>query len=170
MAVTRYKVGALEVGSVEQAFTTEVPLDAPNVFFNASGFVADNISDAIVEAKATAAAASRYVINAAFDGSAGSGRWLEFAANVPSNTSPFIVPETSILVALSLVGASATQTATATVFKNGAVVQTVALIAAKKNRVTGLNITLAPLDELSIQVTAGTVSKPLINLFIRTST
>ncbi len=54
MAIIRYKVSALEIAGVEQAYRKQIPLDADNVFFENVDFDADNAQDAIVEAKNTA--------------------------------------------------------------------------------------------------------------------
>lgn len=51
MTITRYKVGAYEIATVEQPFVTEVPLDSTNVFFTTNTLnVADNTQDAIINA------------------------------------------------------------------------------------------------------------------------
>lgn len=133
-----------------------------------NGFVADNAQTAIEEAYALGAATSRGPTICGFDGSASTGRWLEFYSNNPSNNSPFIVAEASQLIALSIVTASATSTATATIFKNGVALTTISLTAQKKNAVSGLTNLFNPLDEISVQITAGSISRPVVYIFIRT--
>lgn len=170
MPVIRYKVAALEIAAVEQPFATEVPMDAANVYFAPTVDIAsDNVQDAIIEARAEAAATSRYTVQLAMSGTSGSGKWLECYPAISSNTSPFIIPEISQLVALTLATGTITTATTITVFKNGVAVTTISLASSKKARVVGLAISLIALDEISIQVTSGSSSNPLLNIFIKTT-
>lgn len=111
--------------------------------------------------------ASRGAIGCGFDGSASTGRWLEFFSNNPSNNSPFVVPEPSILRAIS---ASSTSNATCviTVFKNGISVATLTFTASQVARDKTLNVSLTDLDEISIQVTSGSISRPTFFMFAQT--
>lgn len=132
-----------------------------------NGFTATETQAAIEEAKLVASNASRGPTVCGFDGNASNGRWLEFYSNNPSNNNPFIVSEPSELVALS-VSASANATGTVTVFKNGISLTTISLSAARKNRIKGLALSLTDLDEISVQITSGSISRPNVYLFIRT--
>lgn len=133
-----------------------------------NGFTSEDVQTAIEEAYALGANASRGPTICGFDGSASTGRWLEFYSNNPSNNSPFIIAEPSELIALSIVTANASATGTATIFKNGVALQTISLTAQKKNAVNGLAHLFATLDEISVQITAGSVSRPVVYIFIRT--
>lgn len=132
-----------------------------------NGFTSDNAQSAIEEAKQTAANASRGPTICGFDGNGSSGRWLEFFSNNPSNNNPFIIAENNQLIAVSL-SSSANSTGTITIYKNGVSVQTISLSASQKNAISGLLINFSPLDELSAQVTSGSISRPTLFLFLRT--
>jgi hypothetical protein len=132
-----------------------------------NGFVADDVQGAIEESTGLAADASRGPTICGFDGNASVGRYLEFFTNNPSNNSPFILAEPAQLAAVSI-SASANSTGTITIFKNGVVLQTISLVAAKKARVKSLNLNFTDLDEISAEVTSGSISRPTLFLFIRT--
>jgi hypothetical protein len=42
------------------------------------------------------------------------------------------------------------------------------LSASRKNAISGLLIGFAPLDEISVQVTSGSITRPTVFMFIRT--
>lgn len=132
-----------------------------------NGFVSTEAQSAIEEAKSVAASASRGPTTCGFDGNAGTGRWLEFYSNNPSNNNPFIVAEPAEIVSLS-VSAAANSTGTVTIFRNGVSLQTISLSANRKARVKSLAHALTDLDELSVQITSGSISRPVVYLFIRT--
>lgn len=132
-----------------------------------NGFTANETQTAIEEGTQNAANASRGPTICGFDGSASTGRWLEFFSNNPSNNNPFVLAEPAQLIALS-VSASANSTGTVTVYKNGVSVQTISLTANRKNRVKDLAINFTDLDEISAQVTSGSITRPTLFLFIRT--
>ena len=64
--------------------------------------------------------------------------------------------------------ASANSTGTVSVYNNGVSIQTLSLAASKKARVKGLSYVFADLDEISVKVSAGSVSRPTVFLFLRT--
>lgn len=132
-----------------------------------AGVTADEVQTALEQIYNLAKNASRGAIGCGFDGTASTGRWLEFFANNPSNNSPFVVPEPSILRAIS---ASSTSNATCviTVFKNGVSVATLNFSASQVARDKTLNISVTDLDEISIQVTSGSISRPTFFMFIQT--
>lgn len=132
-----------------------------------SGVTADEVQTALEQIYNLAKNASRGAIGCGFDGSASSGRWLEFFANNPSNNSPFVVPEPSILRAISA-SSTANSTCVITVFKNGVSVATLTFTAAQVARDKTLNISLTDLDEISIQVTSGSISRPTFFMFVQT--
>lgn len=141
---------------------SEVPYDN-----SSSGLTADDTQGAIDEAYASAANASRGPTICGFDGTASSGRYLEFYANNPSNNNPFVVAEPVQLIALSI-SASSNSTGTVTVYKNGVSVTTLSLSAARTNRVKNLAINYTDLDEISASVTSGSISRPTLFLFLKT--
>lgn len=131
-------------------------------------FVSDDAQDAIEEARDVASSASRGPTVCGFDGNANVGRWLEFYSNNPSNNNPFIVAEASELVAVSIVTSSSSTTGTVTIYLNSSPIQTISLAAQKKNSIKGLAHLFTDLDELSVQVTSGSIQRPNIFMFIRT--
>lgn len=143
---------------------------ARQIFFDNStnGFTSTEAQSAIEEAASTGASASRGPTIAAFDGTGSTGRWLEFYNNNPSNTNPFIVAESSELIAVSIVTSAASATGTVAIYKNGSSIQTISLAAQKKNAISGLAYGFVSLDELSLQVTSGSIARPQVYLFIRT--
>lgn len=132
-----------------------------------NGFTATEAQSAIEEAYSLGAETSRGPTIAGFDGTASSGRWLEFFANNPSNNSPFIVAEDSRIIAVSI-SASSNSTGTVTIYKNGSSVTTLSLSASRKNAASALSIDFTSLDELSLRVTSGSISRPTVFVFIRT--
>lgn len=142
---------------------------ASEVYFDNStnGFTSQESQAAIEEAKQAAANASRGPTICGFDGTASVGRWLEFFSNNPSNNNPFILAEPAQLIAVSL-SASANSTGTVTIYKNGVAVQTISLSASRVSRVKGLAINFTDLDGISAQVTSGSITRPVLFVFIRT--
>ena len=129
-----------------------------------NGFGAENVQTAIEEIGSS----SRGPTTCSFDGTASSGRWLEFSANNPSNTVPFILAENCELIAVSIVTSASSATGNVRIYKNGVSAQNITLTAQKKNAISGLSISFAALDEISVQVTSGSISRPAVYLFIRT--
>lgn len=132
------------------------------------GFTATDVETAIYEAANLGADASRGGVIGSFDGTASTGRWLEFSANNPSDLNPFIIAEPGQIRSISLVTSAVSATGTVTIFKNGVSIETIALAAAKKSAKTSLFLGLASLDELSMQVTSGSIARPQVTLFIQT--
>lgn len=138
-------------------------------FDNATnGFTSEEVQAAIEEAYQAAANASRGPTVCGFDGTASSGRWLEFYANNPSDDNPFIVAEPAELIAVSIVTAATSATGTVSIFRNGISIQTISLAASKKNAISGLAHSLNTLDEISVKVTSGSIKRPTVYIFIRT--
>lgn len=159
-------------------FTTPVALSTPfepnrNPQYNGnagpSGLSSTEVQSAIEEARATApGTASRFVVFGGFDGTATTGRWLEIVANVASNVSGFVIAEPSILKAISIATENNSTTSVG-IYKNGVLLTTISLSAAQKGRVSGLNFSLAELDELSMKVESGSSGKPIVGLFVQTA-
>lgn len=133
-----------------------------------NGFSATDAQSAIEEAKQLGANASRGPTICGFDGTGSVGRWLEFFANNPSNNNPFILAENAELIAVSI-SSSSNSTGTVSIFKNGSSIQTISLSASKKAAVSSLSHPLIALDELSLRVTSGSISRPTVFMFIRTT-
>lgn len=151
-----------QIGMSKGSVAKGIPFDNRNNEFDST-----TVQGAIEEARELAANASRGPTVCGFDGNASSGRWLEFFSNNPSNNNPFIVAEDNQLIALSI-SSAANSTGTVTVYKNGVSVQTISLTASRKNSINGLLINYSVLDEISVQVTSGNISRPTLFLFLRT--
>lgn len=159
-------------------FTTPVALSTPfepnrNPIWNGSagpsGITSQNVQDAIEEVKSFAESTSRFVVSPGFDGTASSGRYLEFSSNVDSNLSGFVMPRAGLIKELSLAVVS-NATTTIEIRKWNGVTETVltsiSLAAQRKNKVTGLNVVLAADDELRVRVLSGSSSRPVMFIFL----
>lgn len=104
-------------------------------------------------------------LNFGYNGTANANRWLEVIGNNPSNGTPFIIAGSKAIRAFS-VGTDINSTATVTLFKNGVAIDSISLAAVKKNTKLNLNIILIDKDELSAQVTSGTISRPIFTLWL----
>lgn len=137
-------------------------------FDNATnGFVSTEAQSAIEEARNEGQDASRGPTITSFDGSASTGRWLEFAANNPSDGNPYVVAEPGQIRAISI-SASTNSTGTVQIKKNGSNVTSISLSASRYASVVGLSVGLANLDLLSAQVSSGSISRPTVFIFIQT--
>lgn len=134
---------------------------------NAVGFSSLTVQEAIIEAKNEAlGSASRFNLCFAWDGSAGTSRWLEQFKGAPSNNSPFVCAEPMRVKTLSI-AVETNATSTVGLFKNGVLLTSISLSAARIATISGLNFTLNVGDSLSARPTAGTVSKPVFNIGIQ---
>lgn len=131
----------------------------------ANGFVSKTTQEAIEEARSTAEGKMRYLNSCGFDGSATSGRYLEYNSNVDSNQTGFVIAIPSKLKELSI-GAVSNATVTFTVYKwNGTAetsLTTISLAGTRTGRVIGLDIALVALDEIRIKCTSGSCSRPIV--------
>lgn len=131
-----------------------------------NGYMSINVQDAIEESQTTAVEKARYTLLSAYNATANTGRWLEWFQSVPTNTNPYYPPRRSILTSLSL-SVDGNATTTITIYKNNISVTTISLTAQSSATVPILNVPYEPTDYLSIQVTAGTCSRPSLFLFFQ---
>jgi hypothetical protein len=102
-----------------------------------------------------------------FDGSATSGRWLETSTNIASNLTPYTFPGSKTIRAIAFGGViPTTYTATATIFKNGVSLDTITLTAQNRNTKLNLSHSLVNLDYINVQVTSGSVTRPVVTLWL----
>ena len=152
-------------------FTSPVAFSVP--FDNAAnGFVAQDVQTAIEEAKGAAFENDRYPMLATYTGNANVGRYLETFPSLAMNNAPFIFPENSKIVTVSL-GSVAATTGTVGFFKLTDLVTPVAsfsLTAQSRALFTLQNVPFNALEELAIRVTAGSFNKPFLHIWINTST
>lgn len=133
-----------------------------------SGISSDNAQDAIEEVKGFAESIARFVISPGFDGTASSGRYLEFSSNVNSNNSGFVIPRAGAIKELSLAATSNATTVIEVRKWNGSVetvLTSISLTAQRTNYLTGLNVVLAAGDELRVRVLSGSSSRPVMFIF-----
>lgn len=131
-----------------------------------NGFVANNIQEAIEEARSSSASKSRFAVSAGFDGTASTGRWLEFNSNVDSNQSGFVLARSSKLREIS-VALNTTGTVTFQIRKkDNTVLTSVSLSAERTKTVTGLSVALAANLEIMVYTSAGSGARPIVWLFV----
>jgi hypothetical protein len=146
-------------------FQSPVAITVP--FDNATnGFTADEVQSAIEEARNTAEGKARFIAVYGFDGVASTGRWLELHQNVGSDVTGYVAPLDIKLENLSASCASST-TVTFTVYKNISTSVATLTITSNRKGYTAVNVTIAPLDEISVKVTSGSCSKPGFSVHMR---
>lgn len=131
-----------------------------------NGYISTNAQDAIEESKAIAVRTARYCVIGAYESTANTGRWLEFSRGNSSNTSPLIIVGIQRFEEITLVTADTASTASVTLYRNLTPLLVISLNA-QKVAVVESDVILNDLDQLSLQVTAGTISKPQVQLFLR---
>lgn len=109
----------------------------------------------------------RAILLAGYNGNAGNNKYLEYFSSVASDTSPWIASESGRIKSLSL-SARTTTTCTISLFVNAVSVTTISLSSSQSAVVGSLNISYLTLDELSCQVTSGSISDPLFSTKLET--
>lgn len=143
---------------------------AQSIPFNntSNGFTATNVQEAIEEGSNNISSKARFLASCGFDGNAAVGRFLEFNSNVDSNQSGFVLPRQAYLKEVSLV-VQANATCTWTIRRQTptpiTTITTISLAAARKNYVTGLNLLSNAGDEISVTLTSGSCSRPIVFLW-----
>jgi hypothetical protein len=105
-----------------------------------------------------------------YGGNANVGRYLQIFPGEGSDTAPYLVPTSSILIGLTL-GSAASTTSTVGVFKTTDLVNPIASItitAGTEATDVSQSVLLSALDKLAVRVTAvtGTLSKPRFAMYI----
>lgn len=162
MPTKRYCVTVVEIDGVELEYQEEIALDGDVVYFTDNTFASDNVQDAIVESIGRSGAA-RTPFGFYYDANASNGRWLEVNKGVPSNTSPHIMAEDGKLVSATI-SVKTNATCTAEVFLNGVSIVTLTLSNSQTSAINNLNIAVAQLDELSVQITSGSCTEPNVQV------
>ena len=147
--------------------------DAEDIKFNnaSNGFTSTNVQAAIEEAKNTASGGTaRWMASPGFDGTASSGRYLEFSSNVDSNQSGLVIPLACTLKEISL-ALNTSGTVTFTVYTwNGTTetsITTISTSSSRKAIVTGLNIALVTNAEIRVKCTSGSGARPIVFMFFK---
>lgn len=152
-------------GRTQDAYGT--PFDPTDPDAVAVSITSDTVQKAIIEVFNRAPGqASRYNLFFGWDGNANTGRWLEQFKGIPSNNSPFVIVETSVIRTFAISCASNT-TASMGLFRNGILIQTISIVSSRIGVLSGLNIPLFTGDTLSARPTAGSFSRPAFNIGIQ---
>lgn len=115
----------------------------------------DNVQDAVTNAANTAGQA-RYAVIYGYNGNSVATRYLEIFQNTNSADSPYVVPQTTELVTLSVSTLNSVASATFTVYQNGSSVATLTITSSDKAyAVLSPVITLAAGDEIAVAHTSG---------------
>lgn len=140
---------------------------AETAFDNSSnGFTSVTVQAAIEEARTSSANKARYAVSCGFDGTASTGRWLEFNSNVDSNRSGFVTARASHLREISA-ALNSNGTVTFQVRKkDNTVLTSISLSAERTKAIIGLDIALEADLELMLYTSAGSGVRPIVWLFI----
>ena len=101
--------------------------------------------------------------NMGYNGNAQTGKFLQYHHNIPSNESPLLFASSRTLKTLSMKLARV-ETGTITIYKNGSSVATITLTAEDEKIVSGLSVDFISGDELSAEVTSGSIKDPVLIL------
>jgi len=127
-----------------------------------NGFTADDVQAAIEEVDAKITGKPRAIIIFGYNGNA-SNKWLELNHSISSDTSPYVAPETCKIKAVSM-AAKVDTTATITVYVNGIAVDTLSMVSAQSASEKDLVHAVAIEDEISVKVTSGSMSEPIVTI------
>ena len=109
---------------------------------------------------------ARYVKGCGYGGNAGSGKWLEFYATNPSNTSPYIPAEQGTVRAISA-SCDGPTTITFGFYINGVQQDTLTITSGSTAYESGLNISFSAGDRFSVKVESGSAKDPGFEISIR---
>lgn len=108
------------------------------------------------------------IVGCTYNGSANTGRYLEFFTGNGSDVGPFVVIASSVIVAMTIVSTLAA-TGTVSVYKTTDLTTPIASISvsgASSGSVLGLNAALTPGDKLAVKVSSGSFNKPGVYLYM----
>lgn len=132
-----------------------------------NGFVSKDVQRAIEELSSDFDSNQRFLAICGFDGSASSGRYLEFVSNVDSNQSGFLLPRNATLRELSLVTATSSSV-TFQIIKyttSETVLTTINTVSSRRALSTGLNIALTSNSEIRVKCSSGSGSRPIVSIW-----
>jgi len=147
------------------------PLRNPGFGGLPSTISSTDVQNAIEEAKISAFNNDRYPFIASYGGNANVGRYLELFPGLDSLAAPFIVPENSIIKTVTL-GNTAISTGTVGFFKSTNLVTPVfslSLTAQISNVFSSLSYAFNQGDKVSIRITAGSLKKPYMRVWVNTA-
>ena len=157
-------------------FTSPVAQSVPfealrNPDFNGglSPIVSNDCQNAIEEVLHLALGSSVSAFIASYGGNANVGRYLEIFPSISSDVAGLLVPITEMSIKVITLGAISTATATVGIFKKSDLVtpiHSISLTAQDRISEIGLNVMLSQGDEVVVRVTAGSMNKPFMRIWI----
>jgi len=109
-----------------------------------------------------------FSINGVYAGNASTGRYMEIYPNIPSDTAPYMITTDCVITAISL-GTGVNSTGTVGVYKTSDLNNPIASMSLSDqtlNYVLNQNIFLNSLDKIAYRVSAGTLKKPFITVYV----
>ena len=138
----------------------------------ANGRIYKNLQQAVEESLGTALANDRYSFPCNYGGNANVGRYLELFPAVDTSIAPFIFPEDSTIITVTLGTDNSSGAFTIGFFKRSDLVTPVFTVSMPDGQRTAtfqnLNYSFLELDELAIRVTSGSRIKPYIMVWVNT--
>lgn len=139
-----------------------------------TGIAADNVQDAIEEAKADALANDRFLVLAHYGGNASSGRYLEIFPAEASDIAPIYLTAPSNLLQFVIQTTAANATCTLGVFdlnvSSVTPVYTLSMSAQKRVSASGILATIPTNALVAIKVTSGSINSPIVQMTLSAST
>ncbi len=131
-----------------------------------NGFTAIDVQAAIEEIDTTITATLMFAVTAGYNGNATTGKYLEFLTGVGSDEDPYVLPRTARLRYVSIATRN-NCTGTVSILNNGSSITSVSLSSAQAGSSPELSISLAAMDNISVQITSGTMDKPIVYIHIQ---
>jgi hypothetical protein len=159
-------------GRTQDAWNTPFDNTDPNAI--ASNIMSNSVQNAIIEVKQAAFQNDRYPIECFASGNNNAGTYLEFFAGLLSfPDAPFVFPENSAIKTATLGSSQNNTTTTIGFFRTTNLVTPVFSLSLTNQRsavFVDLNYTFFALDALAIRVTAGSIQRPHLRLWVNTLT
>lgn len=130
-----------------------------------NNFTSKTVQEAIEEAKSTAEGKARFLVSCGFDGTASTGRYLEYNSNVDSNLSGFVIAVPSYLKELTISVVSRATTTFKVYTWNDTTeteIASISLSNTRVGRVINLNVLLPALSEIRVKCTSGSSARPIV--------
>ena len=151
-----------------------IPFNGADPLAVSAGITADNVFDAILEAKTDALNNDRYPVQASYGGNATAGRYLEIYPSIASDSAngPLIIPELSRISSYTA-GCVANSTFVLTIrnLTTATDLLNITFTASKEVNATGLSVSgVNANDHLGFYIKSGSANKPFIRVWFNTIT
>jgi hypothetical protein len=148
-------------------FAGNVPFDNTGP---AASFTSTNVQDAIVEAITDSINNDRYPIQANYGGNGNAGTFLEVFPGEDSNTAPLVMPQSSLILQVTIQASANSNGAIRISNKTTATTLYTANFSGTSKRVfTGLSVGgISANDEITFSVVTASVNKPKIRVWFNT--